>query len=371
MPRLEVQADNLIEAQALWRQHPLKILILSERYLPSIGGVQLVTRLVSEGLARAGQRVTVATCEPGEEANRCCVRVLRQPGAVELLREYRKADAVILQGLTMRLGWPLLVLRQRGLTVHHIQPSAGIGTPVGGLRARLAARVKHSAVSHELANQLPWPPDVVLPNPYDSEVFRRDQTIGRTRDVIFVGRLIPEKGVPVLIEALSILQRGGQAVTATIVGDGPERTTLGQLVQTANLEPSLRFAGQVRGPGLARLLNQHRLMVVPSIYEAFGLVALEGLACGCVVIGSKAGGIPEAIGLCGTTFPPGDAPALGAKIQELLGSPEARERFQSGAEAHLARHRPDAVAQSYLRFLRRMATEEFGRAPRSICQAGH
>jgi glycosyltransferase involved in cell wall biosynthesis len=168
--------------------------------------------------------------------------------------------------------------------------------------------------------------------------------------------LIPEKGVQVLIEALTILRRAGQPLTATIVGDGEERDSLEQLAKRNHLEQCLLFTGAVTGGALAGLLNRHRLMVVPSTYhEPFGIVALEGIACGCVVIGSQAGGLPEAIGPCGTTVRPANPALLAAEIRDVLAGRRELAGFPKLAEAHLAAHRAEAVASRYLELLRRLA----------------
>ena len=70
-----------------------------------------------------------------------------------------------------------------------------------------------------------------------------------------------------------------------------------------SLAENVSFVGPKSGDGLAEILNQHQILVVPSRWaEPFGIVAVEGIACGCVVVGSVAGGLPEAIGGCGVNF---------------------------------------------------------------------
>ena len=97
------------------------------------------------------------------------------------------------------------------------------------------------------------------------------------------------------------------------------------------------------------MLRQHNIMVVPSIWEeSFGVVALEGAACGCVVLGSDGGGLPEAIGPCGTTFRRGDVSDLGSKLAYLLRHPAEWDRYRAAAPAHLELHRPERVARRYL-----------------------
>jgi glycosyltransferase involved in cell wall biosynthesis len=342
----------------------LKILLVSDRFLPSVGGVETVTRLLGEAFVRAGHIVSVLTRErSASDGRRMQVderrlssdgdsgpsAVWRRPGMLRMLREYLAADVVFVQGPAARLAWPLCLIRRRALMVHHMRSRSDEGWLTGAFRANLAGRVRHAAVSRALAEELPWRVEAILANPYDDAVFRWDHSVGRTRDVIFVGRLIPEKGARVVVEALGVLRRLGEPATATIVGDGPDRRRLTELIGDRQLDGRVRLAGQVTGSALARLLSQHHVLVVPSLHhEAFGVVALEGIACGCVVVGSEMGGLPEAIGPCGATFPAGDTESLAAIVRDVLRSTAAIEKFRAGAAPHLASHSADAVAQRYL-----------------------
>src|SRR6185312_15136232 len=103
-------------------------------------------------------------------------------------------------------------------------------------------------------------------------------------------------------------------------------------------------------------------MVVPSVWEeGFGVVALQGVACGCVVVASHTGGLPEAVGSCGLTFPMGDSAALADRLAELLTDDEKRLQLQAGASAHLARHQPRAVAEAYLTVLEHATHPQSGK----------
>ena len=330
----------------------LKILLVSERFHPRVGGVETVTRLLATGLVRLGHRVRVMTRERAGDGASFGYAVLRYPGPIRLLWQYASADAVIVQGPAVRLGWPLFWRRGLALMIHHMKPGAAPDRFSGWLRSKLARRAHHAAVSKALAEHLPWPVEAILPNPYDAGIFQIDPAVPRALDVIFVGRLIPEKGATVLVRALAILRQSGQSITAMLVGEGPERGPLGRELGSGALEKNVQFAGEVTGSRLAQMLNQHRLMIVPSLgEEGFGVVALEGIACGCAVIGSDAGGLPEAIGPCGTTFPMGNAESLAAKIRQLLGSDTEIVAFHVAAGEHLAKHRPSAVARRYLDLL--------------------
>jgi glycosyltransferase involved in cell wall biosynthesis len=272
---------------------------------------------------------------------------------------------VILQGTTLRLGWPLLLRRKCAVMVHHMAPGSCENQATAWLRERLALRARHAAVSEALARTVRWRVEAILPDPYDETVLRGDSTVARDLDVAFVGRLILEKGAHVLVEALSILKGRGTRLTASIVGDGPELKRLKQSIDAGQLREDVKLKGRVSGVALARLLNQHRVLVAPSLCaEGFGLAALEGIACGCVVLGSRLGGLPEAIGCCGMTFPAGDAEGLAEMLAEVLRSPERLDRFRIGAEQHLAKHRPATVARRYLEFV---TAGELRLVPKSLC----
>jgi len=138
-----------------------------------------------------------------------------------------------------------------------------------------------------------------------------------------------------------------------IVGSGPERAAMEGLVSRLGLGETVTFLGPKRDLELASLLTQHKIIIVPSRYdEPFGVVALEGIACGCVAVGSVGGGLPEAIGPCGWTFPNGDVDALARALEDQLRAPEVRRRLTASAPAHLARFQPAVVAEAYLALFR-------------------
>ena len=109
----------------------------------------------------------------------------------------------------------------------------------------------------------------------------------------------------------------------------------------------MTFTGVKRGSDLARFVARHRVMAVPSRWaEPFGIVALEGIACGCVVVGTSLGGLPEAIGPCGVTVPNADTSAMARALRLLLEDDSLRAGYRSGAApVHLARHSRSTVAR--------------------------
>jgi glycosyltransferase involved in cell wall biosynthesis len=148
---------------------------------------------------------------------------------------------------------------------------------------------------------------------------------------------------------LSILHEAGVHARLTIAGDGPERARLERQIAALNIQESVELTGNQSSRQLAEVLNRHRILVVPSRWpEPFGIVALEAIACGCIVVGSREGGLAEAIGPCGLTFPNGDERALANVLAELLKDQTKCDALRRGAAAHLARFTRRHVAALYL-----------------------
>jgi glycosyltransferase involved in cell wall biosynthesis len=189
----------------------------------------------------------------------------------------------------------------------------------------------------------------VIPNSYRIEIFKDYSDIIRDLDIVFVGRLVSDKGVTDLIDALGQLGQAGFRPRLSIVGDGPERPAILTRVEELGLAEQVTFTGAKLGVELARFVARHRVMAVPSRWaEPFGIVALEGIACGCVVVGTSLGGLPEAIGPCGVTVPNADTAAMALALRSLLEDDSLRTGYRSAAPVHLAHHSRPNVARSYL-----------------------
>jgi len=323
----------------------VKILLGSHHFFPSTGGIETVTSLLAREFIRLGHEVRVVTQTAGE--GDFPFAVVRRPGLLELSRHVRWCDVFFQNNISLRTLWPLLFVR-RPLFIAH---QTWITNPDGstGWQHRLKRFVlRHAtsfAISDAIAERLSVP-SIRAGNPYDDEVFKDSPSEPRARELIFVGRLVSDKGARLLLDAMKLLEAKPRL---TIAGEGPERAALEKQAADLQLQSHVHFVGQLQGEQLARLLRQHQILVVPSLWqEPFGIVALEGIACGCVVVGSAGGGLAEAIGPCGVTFPNGDAAALARTIARLLADPDERARLRQDAPLHLARFTPRHVAGIYL-----------------------
>jgi glycosyltransferase involved in cell wall biosynthesis len=330
----------------------MKILVYSPAFLPHVGGLEINVANLARQLASMGQEVVVATHTPGKDAEYAAFRVVRNPAPGELLRWVRWCDVFFQANVSLRGLWPLLLVRRPWVVSHHSwyrRPDGRVAWQDRLKRFLLRFAAASISVSGPIAEDLETP-SVVIPNPYRNHLFRLLPEVERCCDLVFVGRLVSDKGVDVLLEALAILADQGVRPRLAIVGEGPDAPGLQQQAARLGIASQVRFLGTQTGEELVATLNRHRVIVVPSRYdEPFGIVALEGIACGCVVVGSEGGGLKEAIGPCGKTFRNGDAAALAAILEDLLQRPEIQvDSFLRHAEEHLAAHTTERAAAAYL-----------------------
>ncbi|MFI7281965.1 glycosyltransferase family 4 protein [Micromonospora chersina] len=138
--------------------------------------------------------------------------------------------------------------------------------------------------------------------------------------VTFVGRLVYEKGVQHLLAGLPRLRDRHPGLRAVIVGDGPYRATLEAEVHRLGLGATVSMPGFLGGTDLPAVMAASDCFAVPSIYEPFGMVALEGAAAGAPLAVSRTGGLAEIVepGVTGLTFAPQDPDGLSEAVHALL-----------------------------------------------------
>lgn len=147
--------------------------------------------------------------------------------------------------------------------------------------------------------------------------------------VVYLGRLDPEKGLGVLINAVPAVLKRWPRARFVLVGKGLLAESLQQHVQQAGLSGSVRFTGYVSGEPLALLLRVADVLVVPSTYEPFGIVALEGMINRLPVLVPDSTGLAEIVtdGVDGRTFRTGVAADLADRLLELLDDKPLRRKL--------------------------------------------
>jgi glycosyltransferase involved in cell wall biosynthesis len=220
------------------------------------------------------------------------------------------------------------------------------------LYAQVAARsAVVTAVSSWLASQAGAlapnaPAPRVAPMPADVELFSPGGTRARDR-LLFVGRLTVQKGVDLLLRALAELPR---EVSLDIVGDGPEGDNLRRLAGSFDLNARLHWHPPMPQRALVDFYRAATALVVPSLDEGLGLVAVEAHLCEAPVVAFDSGGLRDVVvdGVTGILAPPVSAAALAAALNDLLRRPDGGASLgRAGRVRALERFAPGAVAQRY------------------------
>ncbi len=335
-------------------QHiPLRVLIYSHFFYPSIGGSEAVGLVLASELGKLGCRVQVFTPSLGANDPGWKFDLLRSASFTSLLRASSRAEVLLHNPLSLRamlasiLTWRPSVVGIHIWLDHLRHPSH----PVVQLR-RLALRLSKVVVcpSKAVANSV-GPDAVVLPNPIDtSEFVMARKTSNHRSGIVCAGRLVSDKGFDVAIRAVARLKNAGSPMRLLILGDGPERLSLKKLAIAAGVNDLVIFGGEVSRNQLARAMASARFCLVPSRWaEPFGIVAVEALAAGCITVVSETGGLPEATGSLGFTVPPGDAESLANCVGRLR---DAAPPSEEGVTAHLEQFKPARVATRWVEILR-------------------
>jgi glycogen(starch) synthase len=181
----------------------------------------------------------------------------------------------------------------------------------------------------------------------DLDALRSEFAAPREKLVLLVGRLVYEKGFQLALDALPGVIDQVRDVRFVVAGSGTHESELRAQADRLGLSGRGTFVGWIGDDVLHSLYRIADLCVVPSIYEPFGLVALEAMASGCPCIVADTGGLREVVPRgerVGLRFNGGDAEHLGVMIERLLVDAELRERLVTEASEHVLRFDWDDIA---------------------------
>ena len=204
----------------------------------------------------------------------------------------------------------------------------------------------------------------VVPNGVDTERFKPEENSAEIRQqlglgdapcLLFVGGLVPRKGLPYLVEAAKKVVHEKANTQILIVGDGPLRTPLKDAIASAGLGENFRFLGRVKDNELPKIYNCADVFVLPSVQEGQGIVLLEAQASGVPVVAFDAGGVKEAVRdrETGLLVKPGDTDGLAEALINLLNNKQSRETLgQNGREYVYANYTWDVTTKKMLEVYR-------------------
>jgi glycogen(starch) synthase len=357
----------------------MKLLIYSHAFAPQVGGIETFAMHLARGLANTDSaqettnlNVTVVTQTSGTAEDSSCIppiRIVRKPGPLDLWRLIGAADRIFLAGPAILPLVFALIRRKVLIVTHHgyqsicpngmlfqfpthtccpghfaagryeecVKCNAPQEKLAGSLRALLLTFVRRAlcrlassnvAVSQHVATRIALPRLHVIRNgvpdmPASPQRFAAVDSTNVPMAFAYIGRLVKEKGVPILVQAARILKDWGCRFQVLIIGDGPERGALQALASSLNLEEEVIFLGFQRGPELYESMNRVSALVMPSICEDVApFSVLEQMMQERLVIGSKIGGLAEEIGDAGLVFEPGNAAALAERMRDVIQQPQ-------------------------------------------------
>jgi glycosyltransferase involved in cell wall biosynthesis len=186
---------------------------------------------------------------------------------------------------------------------------------------------------------------VAIPNGVGTAFRPRDDAKERVRErfgidrpyMLCVGALQPRKNVPLAIEAYAqIMGRGTDCELVVAGGDRGGRIEVLDAILRTRLTGRVHLVGHVEDEEMPALYGAARALVFPSLYEGFGLPALEAMACGTPVIASNTTGLAEAVGDAGLTVDPRSADELAEAMRRVLAEEGLRERLVAAGFARAA-----------------------------------
>jgi glycosyltransferase involved in cell wall biosynthesis len=356
----------------------MNLLIYAHRWAPETGGVEIISAALARGISTgaAGWKVTLATPTPAGGMNDLDLpfRVVRRPGTGVLTELVKEADLVHLAGAALLPLILCILFRKRVVIEHHgfqticpngqlvlattRTPCPGSGYFMAGrhgeclkcnrgggtwssfrlwaltfVRRWLSGRADANIVPTAwLATLLRLPRMVTVHHglvQIEAQPSNRSEG-GATGDrpsptvtFAFNGRLVTTKGAQILLEAARQLKSRGLVFQLRFVGDGADRSRLEALTGEYQLDGSVRFLGYVSGAPLEAALQAADAILMPSLGgEVFGLVALENMMRGKLVVVSDIGALAEVVGDAGLTCPTGDVDAWASCMERLIRNPE-------------------------------------------------
>lgn len=331
----------------------MKILIYSPAFLPLTGGLENMAHMLAFEFSNKGHEVTVTTLTNKGLHNdhQSGYRIIRNPSLKLYWECYINCDLILFVNISLKGIWPLFLKRKPVFVSHQITYFNRDGSlnNLEKVKRYLTKFMKNISCSYYVKSTLPYQTGEVIHNAYDHKRFK-NYHLERSKKLLFVGRLVSDKGVDTLFKALHLLKMNDQLCPElSIIGDGPELINLHKLSRQLGIENQITFLGNLIGEVLVAELNNHQTMVVPSKWkEPFGLVALEGLACGCNLIVSAEGGLIEATGGFTKTFINGNEYSLYETLRSNLKEPQIA--YSNEISEHLKRHESVYIAEKYLEF---------------------
>jgi glycogen(starch) synthase len=370
---------------------PLRIVLSPSAYYPHVGGIEELTRQLAVTLKSRGHEVSVLTNRwpegvlhsevldgvsvtrllfplPRARPQAAARFVLSAPRAVLALTTHirrHRPDVVHVIGAGPQSAYlgvlaPLMRVRliftaqgeltfdAQGIFRHSISLRAGLRQMLRNADAVTACSAY--ALRDLRAFESPRGPSQVVPNGVDPVEFTTSAAATAQESgpyILAVGRLVPQKGFDVLLDAFADARLS--QLELLLAGDGPERAALERRSERLGVTSRVRFLGSVDRAQLVALLRGAKLFAFPSRGEAFGIALLEAMAAGVPSVATSAGGIPEFSrnGENALIVEPDDPVALAGAIHRLATDHSLRSKLEAAGRRTARDLSWQAIAERY------------------------
>lgn len=336
----------------------MNILFVTKVFYPRLGGMEKYAYMMAHTFQGMGHNVVLLTEENCATNDMYSFKVIRSNNILrDLICHIKRADACIISGFSLKYI-PFTLFCRNNILVYH-NPS--FGTNLQSYMKKFIAKlplpnVINVTVSNYVGKSLKLKRYKTVYNPYENDLFKIYEDSCDRRGFVYVGRICKDKGVELLIKAyLEVKKRNtyNKDIKLDIIGDGPQKSELQSFINTKYPNSDITFKGTLVGESLVRELNNHKFHVVPSVWgEAFGIVALEGMASGCIEICSDSDGLQEAIGNNGFLFKKGSVVDLVTRMEDVLKlSERERKELQDKGLNWVKNFASQTVCENYLKIL--------------------
>jgi glycosyltransferase involved in cell wall biosynthesis len=342
-------------AETPWFEHKLRLLMVTFDPPENIGGIESRAVYYTRELVREGHNVTVFSLGPSKKYGHRGLEggtLVENPSSVGalpvtllrvlvLLQKQKLNSILILSGSQTALGVLLLAFaklsRRKTLAFFFGRDvlsarDSRLDRCLGTLSMSLATSVAtNSDYTRGLLPRAIRGKCIVIYPSVEKIPEMHEATHSERLNLLFVGRLVHRKGMDLLLMATKPLIASFPQLEVTVVGDGPELGHLVELSRGLGISDKVHFLGPLRGEELDAAYRAATVLAMPSRenpddVEGFGTVFIEAAAFGKPVVGTRTGGIPEAVtdGETGLLVEPGDSASLERALVSLFGNEELR-----------------------------------------------
>jgi glycosyltransferase involved in cell wall biosynthesis len=329
----------------------MNILFFSHSFYPKIGGIETVSMQLATNFQER-QNVSIIVVSRTKEIGKLILpfEVVRDPSTKTIASLLKWCDVVFENNPCFGMSWLNFIVRKPKIVALHtwIVVPGKKTSQLQKLKIRMLSDYNVVIACSKKIKDYTFKKSLVIENAYDTSLYKVIKG-SKIKDFVFLGRLVSDKGADMCVELLHELnERDGNEYSLTIIGDGPEMDNLKRLAKDYKVDNQVRFLGFLTGKDIVKELNEHQYLLVPSRWEEpFGIVALEGMACGCIPIVSDGGGLPDAVGSAGVVFKRNSLSSLVKSTIQLLENKQTKSSLLELAPEHLSLHTEKQVSQLY------------------------